>query len=108
MGERIKELREINGTGLSELAEAMGVHKSYVWQVENGRIVLPRPDQLKMFAFALKTSTADLLCAAGALETPDFITLDDLKLAHMMRRIPDHMRKGLEAMIESAAEHAAA
>lgn len=37
LGERIEELRKKKGMTQEELAEKAGLHRSYFWDIENGR-----------------------------------------------------------------------
>ena len=50
IGTRIKQLRMNLDLTLEALAERIGASKSYIWDIENGK--LPRPSAEKVFALA--------------------------------------------------------
>jgi len=58
---RLKELREAQDLSLQGLADAVGVSKAHVWDLEQGRSTNPGYDLLKKFAAVLKVSVADLV-----------------------------------------------
>ncbi len=61
VGERIKQRREEKGQSASRLAEAAGISKSYLHEIENGASVMPSAEVLFNLAEALETSVAVLL-----------------------------------------------
>ena len=63
LGTRVRELRELAGLTQDELAEKIGVDRSYIAHIEHGRARQPSPDVLLALARALSTSAADLYMA---------------------------------------------
>ena len=63
LGSRVRELRELAGLTQDELAEKIGVDRSYIAHIEHGRARQPSPDVLLALARALSTSAADLYMA---------------------------------------------
>lgn len=61
ISKRLKELRELRGLKVAELADAAGVSKPYIWQIESGRRANPSADKLQKIAAALGVTIADLL-----------------------------------------------
>lgn len=61
VGDRIKQRREEKGQSLSRLAEAAGISKSYLHDIENGGSVMPSAEVLFNIAEVLETSVAVLL-----------------------------------------------
>ena len=61
MGKRIATVRQLKGLSLPLLAEAAGLSKGYLWQLENGKEPNPSIGILTKIATALETTVADLL-----------------------------------------------
>jgi transcriptional regulator with XRE-family HTH domain len=61
VGERIKQKREVLEISLSRLAEAAGISKSYLHEIENNPNVMPSAEVLFNIAEVLETSVAVLL-----------------------------------------------
>ena len=61
IGERIQRARKVAELSLNALAEASGVSKGYISQLENGGAVNPSIDTLKKIAVALGLTPQDLL-----------------------------------------------
>lgn len=75
IGERIQQRRKEAELSLNALAEASGVSKGYISQLENGGAANPSIDTLKKIAEALGMAPQDLLAeptrpAAGARRLP--------------------------------------
>jgi transcriptional regulator with XRE-family HTH domain len=66
---RLKELRRARGVTSSQLARLIGISSSYVSRMELGMTDLPSREILGKLAEELDTTRADLLHAAGYLET---------------------------------------
>jgi len=61
VGQRIRDLRERRGMSLTALADAAGVSKSYLHDLENDVIVKPSADFAYSIAQVLDTTVAQLL-----------------------------------------------
>jgi len=53
VGEKIKKLRKEKGLTLQDLATSVGLGKSYIWEIENGRIKNPSFEKILIIAKAL-------------------------------------------------------
>ena len=61
VGKRIASLRQMKGMSVPALAEAAGISKGYLWQLENGEDPNPSLGVLTKIATALETTAAELL-----------------------------------------------
>lgn len=61
VGSRIRKLREQRSMSLQDLADGAKISKTYLWQVENGRVGQPSAQKLLAIARALETTIASLL-----------------------------------------------
>jgi transcriptional regulator with XRE-family HTH domain len=61
VGQRLIEIRELQGRSLSEVAEAAGIAKSYLLKLERGEVENPGLATLDTVAKALKVTLAKLL-----------------------------------------------
>ena len=61
MGQRIKHMREIKGMSLPALAEAAGLSKAYLSQIENDKCTNPSAELMFRVADALSTTMADIM-----------------------------------------------
>ena len=61
VGKRIASLRQMKGMSVPALAEAAGISKGYLWQLENGEDPNPSLGILTKIATALGTTAAQLL-----------------------------------------------
>ena len=59
-GHRIREYRVLEGLTLSELASRVGVTKSYIWEIENGR-VSPSAETVWRMAVVLDVTMEELM-----------------------------------------------
>ena len=64
MGETIKIFRENRGMSLQDVADAAGISKAHVWDLERGKSVNPTIETIAKLGAALKMD-ASLLCAAA-------------------------------------------
>ena len=70
LGARIRELREQKRWGPQVLAEAAGVSRQYIWQIERGKVETARPRKLEAIARALGWPDAETMVGSDALEPP--------------------------------------
>ena len=85
LAEKVKTLREARHMSVTDLAEASGVSKPYIWQIESGRRANPTGDVLRKLAPALGTTVTDL---AGVPEA-----FSDEALAKLPKGLRDLARK---------------
>lgn len=97
-GARIAELRRSKKESLQEVADAVGVTKTHIWELEKGRAGNPSMSVIKGLADHFKVSIASLI--GEDIDAGDA----DQQLAGMFRRagdLDDEERGYLEDMIES-------
>lgn len=98
LGRRISQLRQKKGESLQDVADAVGVSKAHIWELEKGRTDNP--------SMGLVTRLADHFgVSVSALMSEDFKARDaEPDLARMFRQAqelsPDD-RKVLDDMIQS-------
>jgi transcriptional regulator with XRE-family HTH domain len=74
LGDRIREYREQKGLGLTQLATAAEISKSYLWSLEDGSSVSkPSADVLYRIAEVLGVTMSDLLGKPLLIEPPEKI-----------------------------------
>ena len=61
LGARIKLLRDLRGMTLQQVADAAGIAKTHVWELENGRSVNPSVNVIWSLSEAFVVSPAMLL-----------------------------------------------
>ena len=69
LGARIKLLRELRGMTLQQVADASGMTKSHVWELEQGRSVNPTVNAVWGLAEALTVTPAQILGLDGRTPT---------------------------------------
>lgn len=104
-GAKLRELREKRGLSQGELAEMIGLDRrrggSYLYQLETGRIRMPRIESLKKIAEALGVPPAELLASEGLYQTPQGVTWDELRMAYRILRLAPATREVFEKMLEA-------
>ncbi|WP_172679223.1 transcriptional regulator [Paenibacillus pini] len=69
----LKQLREKKGFSINQLAERAGISNSQISRMENGVRGIPKPPTLKKLAEALDVPYAELMNAAGYLESDNSV-----------------------------------
>lgn len=82
LGSRLKELRIRAGESLQDVADAVSVSKTYIWQLERDEDTNPSVDVLKKIANHFDTTVAALVG-----ESSDHI--NDEQLMRMFRNLGD-------------------
>lgn len=98
LGARIAELRRQKKESLQNVADAVGVTKTHIWELEKGRTSNPSMQVIQRLADHFKVSIASLV--AEDINAADA----DQQLARMFRLasdLDDHERGVIEDMIES-------
>lgn len=89
IGAKLKELRIKNKKSLQEVADAIGISKAHVWNIEKGESSNPSMDILNKLAQFFRVSVSDLVGEnpLGASEPTELVALyRDLKeLSHRDR-----------------------
>jgi transcriptional regulator with XRE-family HTH domain len=95
LGARIAELRRATGESLQDVADAVGVTKTHIWELERGRTSNPSVSVIKGLADHFKVSIASLVDEdidaqdtnqqlarmfrqAGEIDPADLQVLDDM------------------------------
>ncbi|ALC90197.1 transcriptional regulator [Bacillus sp. FJAT-18017] len=92
LGSRIKELRELRGYSISELAKLADVSKSYLSQIERGMQTNPSLQVLNKVAITLGTTIEYLLCNEGKAPQTE-VELDKEWKELILTAIKEGMRK---------------
>lgn len=87
---RIANLRKIRGLSVPGLAEAAGISKGYLWELENRDQPNPSLSVLNQIATALGTTVADLL---------------DQPAVRAKAEVPETLPPGLEAFLDEQRRH---
>lgn len=96
-GRYMRERRLQLGMSQSALARAIGaMDRSYVTQVESGKIGLPQAEMRRKIAAVLQVSEIDLLIAAGEL-SPEAAAED--------RAIPPRLQRAVACLDQLTSEH---
>ncbi len=97
-GRRITELRLGQNQSLQEVADAVGVSKAHIWQIEKGKASNPSMELVRRLADHFGKSVAYLVGEeAGAQE-------EDVQLQRMFRQardLNDNERRILDEMMQS-------
>lgn len=105
LGRRITDLRLKKGESLQQVADAVGVSKAHVWELEKGRTDNPSMALVTRLADHFGVSVSFLV--GEAVEAPDA----DVALQRMFRQasaLDDRERQILDSMLKSLLESRAA
>ena len=64
-GEKIKQLRSDRGESLQVVADAVGISKAHIWELERGRTNNPTVSTVKALAAHYGADYADLISCMG-------------------------------------------
>ncbi|MCG7377594.1 helix-turn-helix domain-containing protein [Paenibacillus sp. ACRSA] len=86
-GSYLKQLRELQGYSINQLADSAGISNSQISRIENGVRGVPKPATIRKLADALSVPYAEMMKQAGymeemntttdALVTPEWATYKD-------------------------------
>ncbi|MEM7120542.1 MAG: helix-turn-helix transcriptional regulator [Pseudomonadota bacterium] len=94
---RIRELRLQKGESLQELADAIGVSKTHVWEMEKGRSQNPSIEILSSLADHFKVTVADL---AGENPSAAGGDAEVMRMFRQVGKLSDNDRAMLDDMIQ--------
>lgn len=102
LASRVRELRLAKGFSQKDLAERVGIERSYIGHIESGKTQLPSREVLAALAKALDTDVQDLLVAAGYLPRRDDQDLPDFHM-YLSRRFHNNpkLQRALIAAYEA-------
>jgi len=92
----LKRLRLKNGESLQELADAVGLSKAHVWELETGKSSNPTKEVLERLSDHFKVSVAELVGETDAVEDQDLAIM----FRHL-REIEPAEREHIQALIDS-------
>lgn len=102
LGVRIAELRRNKGESLQTVADAVGVSKAHIWELEKERTVNPAMDLVRKLAVYYDTSVSFLV--GEDIDGSD----DERELAGMfrdVRKLDEREKKLLKSMMKTLLEH---
>ncbi|MBF0098502.1 MAG: helix-turn-helix domain-containing protein [Magnetococcales bacterium] len=97
LGEKIHTLRKEKKMTLDQLGALTGSSKSYLWELERGRIPRPSADKLHRIAQALDITTSYLVDEER--EQPDEEALDQV-FFRKYQELPSDTRKKVRELID--------
>jgi transcriptional regulator with XRE-family HTH domain len=97
IGAKLKELRIKNNKSLQEVADAVGISKAHVWNLEKGESANPSMEVVVKLAGLFKVSVSDLVGENpnAADEKPELVAL-----YRELKALPEADRKMIEVMVE--------
>lgn len=97
IGAKLKELRIKNNKSLQDVADAIGISKAHVWNLEKGESANPSMEVLVKLAGLFKISVSDLIGENpnAADEKPELVAL-----YRELKTLPEADRKMIEVMVE--------
>lgn len=104
MAQRIKDLRQIRGLTLEQVADVVGVGKSTVRKWETGMIANMKRDKIASLANALGTTPEYLMGWSTEKDSPrePELTEGEAEVLELFRRIPVDQQPVVLAMIRAA------
>jgi len=100
LGSRVKEIRELKGFGLNELARMANISAGYLSSIENSKRDNPSMDILKAIAGALNASVEDLFKEAPFKYTDkDKILEDNKKLLSKISNLTESKKQLIKNLI---------
>ena len=103
IGERLFSLRKKNGETLQQVADAVGVSKAHVWELEKGHSQNPSFDLVRRLANHFGVGMEVL---AGDADEPDAGTLQVERIHRGLEDLTDRDRQVVEHMIETLRQSA--
>ena len=95
---RLNALRRERGESLQDVADAVGVSKAHVWELEKGRSANPSFDLVRRLAAHFAVTTEALL---GEAEIPDAGDLQLQRLHRDISELTERDRGVIEDMVRS-------
>lgn len=96
--ERLFELRQDSGKSLQKVADAIGVSKAHIWELEKGRTANPSFELVRKLANHYGVSPEVLI---GEAEQPDPVDLQVQRIHRDLRQLSPRDREVIEMMIRS-------
>jgi len=93
---QLKKLRLKKGESLQELANAVGLSKAHVWELETGKSSNPTKEVLESFSDHFKVPVSELIGETDAVEEGDLAIM-----FRQLRGIDPSEREHIQALIDS-------
>jgi transcriptional regulator with XRE-family HTH domain len=97
LGSRLRQLRVRSGESLQQVADAVDVSKTYVWQLERDEDTNPSVDVIKRIANHFKTTVSALVGETIAHETDEQL----LRMFRNLEELSPNDRVIIEEMIRA-------
>ncbi len=98
IGERLFSLRQKSGQPLQAVADAVGISKAHVWELEKGRSKNPSFELVQKLAHHYGVSIDELI---GNENEPDAVSLQIARLHRGFEELSEGDRTVVEQMIKS-------
>lgn len=98
MGARLKSLRDKSGESLQKVADAIGVSKAHIWEMEKERSANPSFDLVRRLAKHYGVSVDVLV---GDAEEPAEAEVEIHRLGRELRDLSERDRSAVANMIEA-------
>lgn len=98
LAERLYELRQMKGDSLQKVADAVGVSKAHVWDMEKGRTSNPSFELVQKLADFFGVSPAAL---TGAADRPAKEDIQIQRIHRDLKDLSERDRNLIETMIRS-------
>ena len=95
---RLRRLRKNSSLTMEGLAQAAGISKSYVWELENRDDPNPSADKISKLAAALDVTTEFLLSHTTA--TPDAEVVDEA-FFRKYKTMPENTKKQIRKILDA-------
>jgi transcriptional regulator with XRE-family HTH domain len=105
IGERLFSLRQKSGQSLQQVADAIGISKAHIWELEKGRSTNPSFELVRKLAGHFGVSIDELV---GEADEPDAAQLQIERLHRGLDDLTDRDRAIVEDMIKAMKARAAA
>ena len=98
IGERLFSLRQKSNQSLQQVADAIGISKAHIWELEKGRSKNPSFELVRKLAKHFGVSIDELV---GVAEEPEAATLQIERLHRGFEDLSDGDRAVVEEMIKA-------
>ncbi len=101
LGERLNSLRRKSGRSLQKVADAVGISKAHIWELEKGRSKNPSFDLVQKLAEHFSVEVSVL---TGEAEEPDTEDLQIGRIHRDLKSLSERDRRIIEEMVRSMAQ----
>ena len=98
LGERLNSLRRKSGESLQNVADAVGISKAHIWELEKGRSRNPSFDLMQKLAGHFGVAVSVL---TGETEEPGDRDLQIERIHRDLKSLSDRDRRLIEEMVRS-------